>query len=83
MANPDMTIEKLQKIVTTPVEPKYKTRWLKWWNSSLDARKSFQLPDEKSLKDKTLDTWLNKASFWAQVSFYLLIYLLLKPLTVF
>ena len=29
-----MTLEKLQKIATTPVNGKYIEKWLKWWNLS-------------------------------------------------
>lgn len=29
-----MSLEKLQKIATTPVNDKYKGKWLKWWNST-------------------------------------------------
>jgi hypothetical protein len=28
-----MTLEKLQLIATSAMEPEYKVRWLKWWNS--------------------------------------------------
>lgn len=63
---PQMTLEKLQMIATTPVEPKFKARWLKWWNSSEMARESLRFP-LGDVKDKELDAWLIKASFWAQV----------------
>ena len=61
-----MSVDKLQKIVPAAVEAKYKARWLKWWNSSPSARMSYKfVPSE--FKDNDLDSWLNKASFWAGV----------------
>lgn len=64
-----MTIEKLQKIATSISDAKYKARWLRWWNSSEDARRAYHFPMPKD-KDNTWDPWLNKASFWAEVRFY-------------
>ena len=59
---PEMTLEKLQKIVPTAVEAKNKARWLRWWNSSPISRLSYRflLPD---FKENELNPWLNKASF--------------------
>lgn len=63
----DMTIEKLQKIVTCPVEASFKAKWLHWWNAPLRERLENKFPIEKPLRERTLDDWLHKASFWAQV----------------
>ena len=32
-AKPEMSVEKLQKIVPAAVDAKFKARWLRWWNS--------------------------------------------------
>jgi hypothetical protein len=61
-----MTLEKLQKIATTPVDDKYKVKWLKWWNSSPMAREALRFLPQNFI-DNDLDVWLVKASFWAQV----------------
>ena len=65
-AKAEMSIEKLQKIATAPVEPKYKARWLKWWNSSDGARKAYKFP-RGEVYENVLDNWLQRAVFWAQV----------------
>lgn len=62
-----MTIEKLQKIVTCPVESSFKAKWLHWWNAPLQERSDNKFPIDKPLREKVLDDWLHKASFWAQV----------------
>jgi hypothetical protein len=61
-----MTLEKLQKIVTTPVDGKYKVKWLKWWNSSPTTREALRFLPQNFI-DNDLDVWLVKASFWAHV----------------
>ena len=62
-----MTIEKLQKIVTCPVEASFKAKWLHWWNASTRERSENKFPIDKPIRKKALDDWLHKASFWAQV----------------
>ncbi len=63
---PEMTLDKLQLIATTNVPPHFKIRWLQWWNSSIATREALHfLP--KGFSNKELDSWLNKASFWAGV----------------
>lgn len=61
----EMTIEKLQKIATANCDPKHKERWLRWWNSSEDARRSYRFPMKNFNAD--LDPWVVKAQFWAEV----------------
>ncbi len=63
----DMTIEKLQKVATTHVDASFKAKWLEWWNSSTDVKIKNQFPSVLPLREKVLDDWLHKASFWAQV----------------
>jgi len=62
-----MTIEKLQKIVTCPVDASVKAKWLQWWNSPRHNRSEVKFPIDVPLREKALDEWLQKASFWAQV----------------
>jgi hypothetical protein len=65
-SKPEMTVEKLQKIVPAAVDAKFKARWLRWWNSSPSARQSYRfLPLD--FKEADFDPWLNKATFWAGV----------------
>lgn len=61
-----MTIEKLQKVATASVEPRFKARWLHWWNLGSTLRTSFRFPGG-DVKETVLDSWLNRATFWAQV----------------
>jgi hypothetical protein len=61
-----MTLEKLQKIATTPVDGKYKVKWLKWWNSSSMTREALHFLPPNFI-DNDLDLWLVKASFSAHV----------------
>ena len=62
----EMTLEKLQLIATAAVEPKYKVRWLKWWNSGSFNREAIRFPKSPP-SDDTLKPWINKASFWVGV----------------
>jgi hypothetical protein len=68
---PDMTIEKLQKVATTHVDASFKAKWLRWWNSPAKVKIENQFPSTVPLREKFLDEWLNKASFWAQVHLHL------------
>ena len=69
-----MTLEKLQLIATAAVEPEYKVRWLKWWNSGSFNREAIRFPKSPASEDN-LKSWLNKAAFWAGVRLSLLFYL--------
>ena len=62
-----MTIEKLQKVATAHVDPGVKAKWLRWWNSPKDVKEKNKFPSSLPLREKILENWLNKASFWAQV----------------
>ena len=62
-----MTIERLQKVATSAVEPRFKARWLHQWNSPPFVRAAYRFPSPR-FKDSALDQFLNRASFWAQVS---------------
>ena len=65
-SEPTMTLEKLQMIATTPVNSVFKIKWLRWWNSSDMSRESLRFP-LGDIKEKELEKWLIKASFWTQV----------------
>ena len=69
-----MTLEKLQLIATTVVEPEYKVRWLKWWNSGNFNREAIRFPKSPASEDN-LKSWLSKAAFWAGVRFPYFLYL--------
>ena len=60
---PDMTIEKLQKVASTPVDAATKAQWLRWWNSTTLERSKNHFPTAVLLREKVLDDWLHKASF--------------------
>ena len=70
-ASTDMTIEKLQKIVTCPVKASFKAKWLHWWNASIRERSENKFSIDKAMREKVLDDWLHKASLWAQVYSFL------------
>jgi hypothetical protein len=67
---PDMTIEKLQKVATTHVDAHFKAKWLRWWNSHAEVKDKNRFPSSLPIREKVLENWLNKASFWAQVHLY-------------
>jgi hypothetical protein len=65
----EMTLDKLQLIGTSVVLAPYKVRWLTWWNSSNLSREALHFPP-RPVSKKDIDGWINKASFWAGMSFY-------------
>ena len=67
---PDMTIEKPQKVATAHVDAHFKAKWLRWWNSPADVKEKNRFPSSLPLREKVLENWLNKASFWAQVQLF-------------
>ena len=56
-----MTLEKLQLIATAVVEPEYKVRWLKWWNSGSFNHEAIRFPKTPASED-SLKPWLHKAA---------------------
>ena len=50
-----MTIEKLQKVATSIVEPEYKAKWLHWWNSSTNVRIGNKFSSESPVKVTMLE----------------------------
>ena len=65
-AKVEMSLEKLQMVATAAVEPKYKVRWLKWWNSSETVRKDLRFPKYPAGED-TLKKWMDRAALWAGI----------------
>lgn len=61
-----MTAEKLQKISTTVVQPEFRVRWLRWWNSSEMTRQALHFPPP-GFNDNAMEVWLPRAAFWAEV----------------
>jgi hypothetical protein len=61
-----MTLEKLQLLATATASPPFKVRWLEQWNSSTHSRQAVHFP-AKGFTEKELESFLNKASFWAGV----------------
>lgn len=78
-SNPEITIEKLQKLATTQVEPEFKAKWLCWWNSRSMRRAAYRfLPPD--FKEADFNFWLNKATFWTKFVLIFLIQILLHLL---
>ena len=45
----------------------FKAKWLRWWNSTVEVKEANHFPSAIPLREKVLESWLNRASFWAQV----------------
>jgi hypothetical protein len=60
----------MAKVSYCKVLAEYKVKWLVWWNSDLAARARVGFPLCKQMKEKLLDPWLQRASFWAQVRLF-------------
>lgn len=63
---PEMTLERLQLLATAKVQPLYRIRWLKIWNSSAGSRAALRFP-LTGTTDKEFEAWLHRACFWAEV----------------
>lgn len=61
-----MSLEKLQKIATTPVNDKYIGKWLMWWNSTPMPCESLRFL-QPNFRNIDLDDWFVNASFWAHI----------------
>ena len=62
---PDMSIEKIQKVATTHADASIKARRLWWWNSPAGVKTINKFRTSHPLREKVLDDWLHRASFWA------------------
>lgn len=65
--HPTMSLEKLQKVTTTFVNASVKAKWFCWWNSPIPKRIKNMFPSIDPIKEKSLEDWLHRALFWAQV----------------
>jgi hypothetical protein len=63
----EMRLDKLQLITTAIVATTFKIRWLRWWNSNSMIWNAKNFPN-RPMSDKELESWPNKASFYAGVS---------------
>jgi hypothetical protein len=63
----EMTIEKLQLIATCNTLALQKTKFLKWWNSSVPSRDARRFPAQPVSEEKLLP-FLIKCVWWAGVS---------------
>jgi hypothetical protein len=64
---PEMTLEKLQMVATCNTSPFHKTKFLKWWNSSMLTRDAMRLPP-RPVSETLLGPFLNKCVWYAGVS---------------
>ena len=68
---PEMLQEKLYMLATSAMPSKMMIKWLQRWNSSAAIRDAHRFPKVGFGDSKFLD-WLNRATWWAQVSFVML-----------
>jgi hypothetical protein len=66
-----MSLDRLQLIATAVAPHHHKARWLSFWNLGAHTREALHFP-AKGFKTEELESWLNKASFWAGVRYYCL-----------
>ena len=62
-----MSLENLQLIATACAAPHFKTAWLQFWNSVNHSCQVVHFPP-KGFTNKELESWLNRALFWVEVS---------------
>jgi hypothetical protein len=67
---PEMLQEKLYMLATSAMPPKMMVKWLQRWNSSAAIRSAHRFP-KVGFADSKFPEWLNRATWWAQVSIYL------------
>ena len=66
--DPEMLQEKLYMLATSAMPPKMMVKWLQRWNSSAAIRDALRFP-KPGFGDSKFPEWLNRATWWAQVSF--------------
>ena len=67
---PEMLQEKLYMLSTSAMPPKMMVKWLQRWNSSAAIRDAHHF-QKTAFADSKFPEWLNRATWWAQVSFHL------------
>ena len=66
---PEMLQEKLYMLATLAMPPKMMVKWLQRWNSSAIIQDAHRFP-KSAFADSKFSEWLNRATWWAQVSFH-------------
>jgi hypothetical protein len=66
---PEMLQEKLYMLATSAMPPRMMVKWLQRWNSSAAIRDAHRFP-KTSFADSKFPDWLNRATWWAQVSIH-------------
>ena len=67
---PKMLQEKLYILAISAMPPRMMVKWLQRWNSSVAIRDAHRFP-KASFADSKFPEWLNRATWWAQVSIHL------------
>jgi hypothetical protein len=67
---PEMLQEKLYMLTTSAMPPRMMVKWLQRWNSSAAIRDAHRFP-KVNFADSKFPEWLNRATWWAQVSYIL------------
>ena len=62
----EMKLEKLWMLAVSAMDPSMKVLWLERWNQPSSLRVQLKFPKE-GFNDDAFYTWLNKATWWAQV----------------
>ena len=70
---PEMLQEKLYMLATSAMPSKMMVKWLQRWNSSAAIRDAHRFP-KNAFADSKFPEWLNRATWWAQVSIQLKVY---------
>ena len=64
---PDMLQEKLYMLATSAMPARMMVKWLQRWNSSASIWDAHRQP-KAGFSDSKFPEWLNRATWWAQVS---------------
>ena len=67
---PEMLQEKLYMLATSAMPSRMMVKWLQRWNSSSAIRDAHRFP-KTAFADSKFPEWLNRATWWAQVSIHL------------
>ena len=67
-STPKMLKEKLYNFAISAMPTPMKIKWLQRWNMSEKMRESHRFP-KKNFSDLVFSTWLQRATWWAQVCF--------------
>ena len=78
---PEMLHEKLYMLATSTIPPRMMVKWLQRWNSSSSIRDAHRFP-KASFADSKFHEWLNRATWWAQVSTHLNIMLAMRTMAI-